>query len=169
MDLKSNINKVHIDLLLVYDEVSIVEKSNLKFGNYFEIVTTNEGKQLKMIISKKEIEKNNFNWFYFSNPLNENSDLVERNSNVDNLVYDVRNIFEKKRFSEDYLNKINEDFLICKGEKVKDFLNEIKSKIGENYELKDNSLKFIISGDEKTIKHYENIAKKYNVEVKFEA
>ena len=106
MDLKYNINKVHGDLILKYEEVSLKEKSSLKFGNYFEITTINEGKELKMIITKKEMEKSNFNWSYLSNPLNENSDLVERNSNIESLINDVTDIFEKKRFSEDYLNKI---------------------------------------------------------------
>lgn len=107
MDLQFNINKVHIDLLLEYDDVKILEKSNLKFGNYFEITTINEdNRQLKMIVTKKEIENANFNWCYFDNPLNENSNLVQRNSNILSLIHDVKDIFERKRFSEEYL-KIN--------------------------------------------------------------
>lgn len=49
----------------------------------------------------------NFNWSYFSNPLDENSHLVERSSSVDSFANDVKDIFEKNRFSEDYLREVN--------------------------------------------------------------
>lgn len=104
--LRYNINKIHIDLLLEYGEVKLEEKSNLEFGNYFEIII-NEDKQLKMIVVKRDIENANFNWKYFSNPLNEKSNLVERSSNIFSLIHDVKDIFEKKRFSEEYLNELS--------------------------------------------------------------
>jgi hypothetical protein len=56
MDIKSHINKIHYDLLTQFEEVTIQEKSNLKFGNYFEISNISEGKEVKMIITMKDIE-----------------------------------------------------------------------------------------------------------------
>jgi hypothetical protein len=59
-----------------------------------------------MIMTKKDLENYNFNWSYFENPIDENSSLVERNSSIDDLSSDVKEIFEKNRFSEEYLNNI---------------------------------------------------------------
>jgi len=108
MDLKYNINKIHGDLISQFhkSEIKIEEKSNLKFGNYIEISVINEGKEVKMIMTKKDLENYNFNWSYFENPIDENSSLVERNSSIDDLSSDVKEIFEKNRFSEEYLNNI---------------------------------------------------------------
>ena len=105
-----NINKIHSDILSEFfkdGEVAILEKSNKKFGNFFEISVINGGKEVKMIIPRKEIDGDNFNWFYFSNPLNESSDFVERNSNIENIANDVRDIFIKNRFSEEYIKENN--------------------------------------------------------------
>ena len=38
----------------------------------------------------------------------------------------------------------------------------------KDYQLEDNILKFVISGDEGTINKYKKIAKKYDVKCKFE-
>lgn len=107
MDIKSHINKIHYDLLTQFEEVKIQEKSNLKFGNYFEISSISEGKEVKMIITKKDIESPSFKWWYSANPLNENSDLIERTSDVSNISFHVKEIIEKNRFNEEYLNEIN--------------------------------------------------------------
>ena len=109
MDFKYNINKIHGDLLSQFlnSEIKIEEKSNLKLGNYIEVSIINEGKEVKMIVSKKELEGSSFNWAYLSNPLNESSDFVERNSNVETIANDISEIFEKKRFDSDYLNELN--------------------------------------------------------------
>lgn len=109
MDLKYNINKIHGDLINNFKTVSIKEKSNLKFGNYFEISTKNEGMEVRMILTKKDLELNNIKWSYFSNPLNENSDLVERTSNIDNITDDVRDVISKKRFDSDYLSETEKE------------------------------------------------------------
>ena len=79
MNFKYNINKIHGDLLSQFlnSEIKIEEKSNLKLGNYIEVSIINEGKEVKMIISKKELENYSFNWSYSENPLNENSDFVK--------------------------------------------------------------------------------------------
>lgn len=107
MSLKTNINKLHSDLISKYQSVTISEKSNKTFGNYFEISVNESSKTLKLIITKKSIESDNFNWNYYSNPEDDNSVLVERNSHVNDFVETVKDIFEKNRFDSDYLSKIN--------------------------------------------------------------
>lgn len=109
MDLKYNVNKIHVDLASQFygHEVKIEEKSNVKFGNYFELSVIKEGIEAKMIITMKSLNNYNFDWSYFSNPLDENSHLVERSSSVDGFASDVKDIFEKNRFSEDYLKEVN--------------------------------------------------------------
>ena len=108
MDIRYNINKIHSDLTSRFykNEVKIEEKSNLKLGNYFEISVINEDKEVKMIITKKDIENDVFEWKYFSNPLEENSFLIERKSSIDKVTEDVKEIFVKNRFDEDYLTKL---------------------------------------------------------------
>jgi hypothetical protein len=107
MSLRQNINKVHFDLTNRFEEVTITEKSNLKLGNYFELSILESNKEVKVILTKTEVEKGVFNWSYFSNPLNENSDLVERNSKIELFSLDIEEIIEKNRFDSDYLDKIN--------------------------------------------------------------
>jgi hypothetical protein len=53
------------------------------------------------------LENNVFDWTYSSNPLNENSENIERTSSVNGFLNDVSDIFEKNRFSEDYLKKLS--------------------------------------------------------------
>ena len=65
-----------------------------------------EEKEVKMIITKKDIENDIFEWKYFSNPLEENSFLIERKSSIDKVTEDVKEIFVKNRFDEDYLTKL---------------------------------------------------------------
>jgi len=108
MDLKYNINKIHSDLNSQFygHDVKIEEKSSVKFGNYFELSVIKEGKEAKIILPMSSLNYN-FNWSYFSNPLDENSHLVERTSSIDDFASDVKNIFDKNRFSQDYLNEVN--------------------------------------------------------------
>ena len=107
MRLKQNINKIHGDLSNNFEEVMVSEKSDIQFGNYIEISVIQEGKNLKMIISKVDLESNRFNWKYYANPLNEDSDLVNRNSDINDITKDVEDIFEKNRFNSDYIESIN--------------------------------------------------------------
>lgn len=106
MDLKHNVNKIHVDLSSKFD-VSIEEKSDIKFGNYIDISVTNEGKTVKMIVTKRDLENYKFNWLYSVNPLSESANMVERTSTVDTIVSDISDIFEKNRFSSEYLNELN--------------------------------------------------------------
>jgi hypothetical protein len=108
MELKKNINKVHVDLTNSFENVKITEKSNKDLGNYFELSVLENKKEVKAIIKMTEIENSNFSWNYYSNPLDENS-LVERVSSIYTFSSDVQDIFEKDRFDSDYLAKVNED------------------------------------------------------------
>lgn len=109
MDLKNNINKIHYELSEQFESVNISEKSNREYGNYIEIVVESSGKQLFAIIEKSNLENNNFEWLYKSNPILENSYLVERNSTVGDFCKNVVDIFEKKRFDYDYLREVNKN------------------------------------------------------------
>lgn len=104
--IKININKVHGELINNFEDVKISEKSNKDFGNYFEVSTIKESKEVKMIITKRNIENSRFTWSYYSDPSDESSLLIERISTTDTIVSDVKDILEKNRFSEDYLLKI---------------------------------------------------------------
>lgn len=107
MNLKQNINKIHSDLLSSFKDVNISEKESLQMGNYFEI-TVNEGKkELKAIVTKRDLENSFFNWRYYSDPDGELSHLVERDGSVDNFASVVKDIFDKNRFDSDYLKRIN--------------------------------------------------------------
>lgn len=105
--LRENINKIHLEVLNSFQEVLIFEKSSLKHGNYIELSINEGGKNLVALIKKSDLESNNFNWSYKSNPNDENSMLVERNSSVQGFTNDVKDIFEKNRFDSDYIKSIN--------------------------------------------------------------
>ena len=63
MDLKSNINKIHSDLLLlenIGETVTIKESSNKEFGNYFELNAEFGGMKSRIIIEKTDIENKLF-------------------------------------------------------------------------------------------------------------
>lgn len=110
MDLKSNINKIHSDLLLlenIGDTVTISEASSKELGNHFLITAQHEGMTAKVIIEKTEIEAPAFRWRYLANPEDETSVLVERASTIDGFVADLIDVFNKKRFDSDYLSQIN--------------------------------------------------------------
>ena len=102
MSLKYNINLIHSNIKESYKETEIKEKSDKKFGNYFELNIISEDKELRIILEKKDIEGNVFNWKYFSNPLNEESQLVQRTSNINNISEHVKDIFGKNRFDKNY-------------------------------------------------------------------
>ena len=103
MDIRYNINRIHSVLNESFVNVEISEKSSLKFGKYFEI-SIKESKEVKMIIPFKNIDNvNNFEFYYLSNPINENSNLVTRNSNADSISKIIEDILLNDRFDKDYL------------------------------------------------------------------
>ena len=111
MNLRSNINKIHSDLLMlesVGDTVKIEERSNLDFGSHFEISATHRSVTARIIIEKADIEGYSFRWRYYSNPGDESLGLVERISTVDGFVLDLLDVFDKGRFDSDYLSQIKD-------------------------------------------------------------
>lgn len=107
MSIKSNINKIHFDLLEEFGDVKMFEKSNTKLGIYFEIEIKESNKLIRALISKKDLEKNSFDWSYYSNPNDFNSHLVERNSGIVDFTKTIKDIFEKDRFDSEYLKSLN--------------------------------------------------------------
>lgn len=137
MDLKQNINKVHIDLTNSFSQVKISEKFN-KNQNYFEILIKEGVKEIKMILDKTQIQNSNFQWSYFSNTFNESSTLIERRSDINSLVSHVKDIFEKNRFDEDYIKMFEsesefkkDNFINKKITNILSLDNEIKIQTGE--------------------------------------
>ncbi len=106
MNLRSNVNKIHFELSNKYENVSIDEKSDHRIGNFVEFSVVENNRTLKFRITKYELEKDSFDWIYFSNPEDESS-IVERKSNISTIINDVDDIFEKNRFDSDYLKKLN--------------------------------------------------------------
>lgn len=106
MSLKTNTNKIHSDLTSFYEVVRIEENSNKEFGNFVEFRVFENNKELVLTIKKYELEKNIFNWSYLSNPKDVNS-VVERASDINNFLSDIKDIFEKNRFNQDYLQKLD--------------------------------------------------------------
>jgi hypothetical protein len=106
MSLKENVNRIHINLLDSFESVKIYEKDNIQYGNYIELSITEGNKEVKAIISKRDLESYNFTWRYHSNPIDESSNMVIRNSSIDGFINDVKDIFEKNRFNYDYIQSI---------------------------------------------------------------
>ena len=100
MSLKTNANKIHSDL------TSLEENSNRELGNFVEFRVVENNKELVLSIRKYELEKDIFNWSYLSNPKDSNS-VVERVSNINSFLSDIKDIFEKNRFDQDYLQKLD--------------------------------------------------------------
>lgn len=107
MDIKTNINKIDYDLSSQFQNFKLIEKSSLKLGNYFEI-EVRESKNVRIVIPFKNIDgKSIFEWYYYSNPLLEDSELIPRVCKIEDLSSHIKDIITNKRFSEDYKN-INE-------------------------------------------------------------
>ena len=106
MSLKTNANKIHSDLTSLYEGVKIEENSNRELGNFVEFRVVENNKELVLTIRKYELEKDIFNWSYLSNPEDANS-VVERVSNINSFLSDIKDIFEKNRFDQDYLQKLD--------------------------------------------------------------
>lgn len=112
--LKENINKIDYDLKNLFEDVQILEKSNK--GNYYlEIDATcvfesNIGKKkggVKVEISKPELNNSTIRWSYYTNPLNESSDKIERISNVESIASDIYDIISSKKMTSDYFESLS--------------------------------------------------------------
>ena len=106
MSLKTNANKIHSDLTSLYEGVKIEENSTRELGNFVEFRVVENNKELVLSIRKYELEKDIFNWSYLSNPKDANS-VIERVSNINSFLSDIKDIFEKNRFDQDYLQKLD--------------------------------------------------------------
>jgi hypothetical protein len=110
MNIKTNANKIHNDMLSKFGDENVKvfteETFNPIFGNYVEFSITNENKLLKFIIAKKDLNNSIFTWRYYDNPNSEKINLIERVSSIDTLLNDIVDVFEKNRFSEDYIKSI---------------------------------------------------------------
>lgn len=104
-NLKKNINHLHFLLTENFTRVDLKESSDKSLGNYF-LITVMENYTCKIVIKKENMESQDINWSYYSNPNDINSTLVERESLIENLTLDIRDIFDKKRFDSDYLSSI---------------------------------------------------------------
>ncbi len=105
-DIKSNINRLHLLLSNKFSDVEIEEKASSKIGQYFKI-SINEGKQVDILIPFKNIDnKSIINWEYLSNPLDENSYLISRKSDIDSIPNIVSDIIDNNKFSSDYIEAI---------------------------------------------------------------
>lgn len=106
MPLKDNINKIHIELLNEYSDVSINEGTDKKTGNFINLIITENKKVLDIKINKRDLEFLQFNWGYKSDPSNENSFLVERNSELSSFLSDVKDVINNNRFDSEYIKNI---------------------------------------------------------------
>jgi hypothetical protein len=103
MDIRYNINKLDTILKDNFQNVKIENKSTKKFGNYFEIIVS-ESKEVRIILPYKNIDGNKkFEFYYYSNPLNEESDLICRDGSVDNINLIIKDIIDNNRFDKEYL------------------------------------------------------------------
>lgn len=108
--IKENINKIDYDLKNLFESVKISEKSNK--GNYFfEVVASSKKAQVRVEISKPELNNNVVKWSYYVNPINESSDKIERISNIENTANDIFEILSKKKMDSAYFESLesNED------------------------------------------------------------
>lgn len=107
MDIRFNINKIDYDLSSKFEDVKILERSSPKFGKYFDI-EVNGDRMVKIILPFKSIDNKILcEWYYYSNPLNESSDLIPRSSMVNDISSCVEDIIANGRFSQDYKNLNN--------------------------------------------------------------
>ena len=149
--IKENINKIDYDLKNLFEDVQILEKSNK--GNYyleigasciFESNSEKKKGQIKVEISKPDLNSNTIKWSYYTNPTNESSDKIERISNVENIASDIYDIISSKKMANDYFESlspiielINESSSVVEDktteEKIQDILKkfEVREKLIE--------------------------------------
>jgi hypothetical protein len=140
--LKENINKIDYELKNLFENVKIFEKSN-KSNYYFEINAfahvdyggDRKDAQVKVSISKPDLEFNKIKWSYLTNPLNENSDVILRVSNIDHISFDIYEVLLNKRMEDEYFESlesvydlITESVIVEKKEDLEKKLEDILKK-----------------------------------------
>jgi len=115
-EIKTKINQIDFELKEVFENVSIVEKSE-RIGNFFDVLASSsfafEDNSLRkaavrLKIYKKDMLSENIHWFYQVDTLNESSDWIERVSKIETLSNDVNNVILLKQMSEDYFQKLED-------------------------------------------------------------
>jgi hypothetical protein len=105
MDFKSNLNRIHYLLTEKFNNVTIIEKSNQKLGSYIEL-SVKENLECKILIRKVDLELPNVNFLYLTNPLNEQSSVISRVSNVEIFADSINDIIKNERFDSEYIDSI---------------------------------------------------------------
>jgi len=105
MEFKSNLNKLHYNLTQTFENVSVSEKFSREEGNFLEI-SIKEDLECKIIITKSALESKKVSWKYSSDPTDVESHWVDRTSNLEDMSEEILELFQNKRFSTDYLKKI---------------------------------------------------------------
>ena len=62
---------------------------------------------VKVDISKPSLESKFIKWSYYTNPLNEKSDKIERVSTIDNIANDIHEVLTKKKMESEYFEKLD--------------------------------------------------------------
>lgn len=121
-DLKSNINKIDFGLKSLLENVYITEKT---IGNrYFFEISANglfnesvgsQRREAVVRIDKWDLLNTSIRWSYSTNPLNENSDWIERVSSLDMVASDIYDVLKTKKMDSAYFESL---------ETVVDMINE---------------------------------------------
>lgn len=178
--IKENINKIDYDLKNLFSEVKISEKTDR--GNYFFEVNATDYTQFKgekkeaqvrVEISKPDLMRSVVKWSYYTNPLNENSEKIERISFVDNIAVDIHEILTGHKMETEYFESLDSLYELINEsvttdqkeleEKLEDILNkyQIEEKISEKFDVDMDGNK-----PEKTIVYNKDLkmSEKFNLE-----
>jgi len=113
LDIKQNINQIDFELKQLFENVYIAEKVDK--NNFFVEITANklflfEGckkrVEVKVNISKNDLRTNIVKWNYSVNPLNENSEKIERVSYMKSISNEIYEIASGKRMLKEYFNSL---------------------------------------------------------------
>lgn len=157
--IRENINKIDFDLKGLFESVEISEKTN-RSDYYFEILAsstfnmggTDKKASIKVNILKPNLNESNVKWSYFVNTNDEQSDKIERTSNINTIAKDIYETITKKRMDSEYLNslpvveKMNESYTSEEKEvlekKLEEILKrfEVEQKMSNESKYEDNVL-----------------------------
>jgi hypothetical protein len=113
LNIKQNINQIDFELKQLFENVYIAEK--VEKNNFFVEITANklflfEGckkrVEVKVNISKDDLRTNIVKWSYLVNPLNENSEKIERVSYMNSISNEIYEIASGKRMLKEYFNSL---------------------------------------------------------------
>ena len=109
--IKENINKIDYDLKNLFENVEVFEKSN-RSNYYFEVnassIVENKNTQVKVEISKNDLNDRNIKWSYYTNPVNESSDKIERVSTIATIAKDIHDVLVKRQMVFEYFESLED-------------------------------------------------------------